>query len=175
MSRLLPSADVGRLILTVRNQRVILDADLAALYGVSTKALNQALKRNADRFPVSFVFRLTAEEKQEVVTNCDHLARLKFSYVLPLAFTEYGALMAANVLNSPRAVKMSLALIEEFIRMRDQLAMHQTSSRRLAEIEKVLVTHDVALRDIYAKLRPLLMPPEPPRKRIAGFGPPDSA
>jgi len=174
MSRLLPSADVGRLILTVRNQRVILDADLAALYGVSTKALNQALKRNAERFPGSFVFRLTAEEKQEVVTNCDHLARLKFSYVLPLAFTEYGALMAANVLNSQRAVKMSLAIIEAFVRMRDQLAMHQTLSRRLAEIEKALVTHDAALRDIYTKLRPLLMPPEPPRKRIAGFGSPDA-
>ena len=96
---------LGTLILTIRSQKVLLDADLAAIYGVPTKALNQAVKRNADRFPNDFLFQLTDEEKQEVVTNCDHLARLKFSKTRPYAFTEHGALMAANVLNSPEAVK----------------------------------------------------------------------
>ena len=98
-----PLPDIGTAILTVRGERVILDADLAATYGATTKRLNEQVKRNADRFPPDFSFQLTAEEKAEVVANCDHLARLKFSPVLPRAFTEHGAIMAANVLNSPRA------------------------------------------------------------------------
>ena len=87
-------------ILTIRGQRVMLDADLAELYGVETKVLNQAVKRNAQRFPDDFMFQLTDSEKAEVVTNCDHLKRLKFSPVLPNAFTEHGAIMAATVLSS---------------------------------------------------------------------------
>ena len=93
-------------IVTVRGQRVIVDADLARLYGVTTKALNQAVKRNTHRFPRDFAFLLTTAEKAEVVTVCDHLARLRFSPVLPRVFTEHGAIMAATVLNSPRAVQM---------------------------------------------------------------------
>lgn len=161
--------DVGPLILTVRGQRVILDADLAALYGVTTKAFNQAVKRNQERFPHSFAFQLTAEEKQEVVTNCDHLQRLKFSPVLPWGFTEHGALQASNVLNSPKAVAMSVYIISAFIRLREAVADNQVMAKRLAEVEKTLLTHDVALRDIYQKIRPLLLPPhDPPRKKI-GF------
>jgi hypothetical protein len=93
-------------ILFMRGHRVMIDADLAALYGVPTKALNQAVKRNAGRFPQDFMFQLTPEEKREVVTNCGHLASLKFSKALPLAFTEHGAIQAANVLNSVQAVDM---------------------------------------------------------------------
>ena len=103
-----PLPDISTAILTVRGERVILDADLAATYGVTTKRLNEQVKRNTDRFPPDFSFQLTAEEKAEVVANCDHLARLKFSPVLPRAFTEHGAIMAANVLNSPRAAQMSV-------------------------------------------------------------------
>ena len=99
---------IERIILSLRGERVILDADLAVLYGVSTKALNQAVKRNLERFPTDFLFQLTAEEKSEVVTACDHLARLRFSPNLPYAFTEHGVLMAANVLNSQRAIKASV-------------------------------------------------------------------
>ena len=161
--------DVGPLILTVRGQRIILDADLAALYGVTTKAFNQAVKRNQERFPNSFAFQLTAEEKQEVVTICDRLQRLKFSPVLPWAFTEHGALQASNVLNSPKAVAMSVYIISAFIRLREAVADNQVMAKRLAEVEKTLLTHDVALRDIYQKIRPLLLPPpDPPRKKI-GF------
>src|SRR2546423_15070332 len=100
--------DVVPLIRMVRARRVILDADLARIYGVKTRALNQAVKRNLGRFPADFLFRLSQFEKDEVITNCDHLANLKFAKALPFAFTEHGALMAATVLNSPRAVAMSL-------------------------------------------------------------------
>ena len=91
---------IERLILVIRGQRIMLDADLARLYGVSTKRLNEQVKRNKERFPERFVFRLTAKERAEVVANCDHLQKLKFSPVLPHAFTEHGAIMAATVLNT---------------------------------------------------------------------------
>ena len=97
-------------ILVIRGQRVILDADLAELYGTTTKALNQAVKRNAGRFPADFHFQLNDTERGEVVTNCDHLTRLKFSRYRPHAFTEHGALMAASVLNTPRAIDVSLGI-----------------------------------------------------------------
>jgi hypothetical protein len=107
---------IERSILLIRGVKVILDADLAQLYGVSTKAFNQAVKRNRDRFPDDFTFRLTKEEKGEVVTNCDHLQRLRFSSVLPVAFTEHGAIMAATVLNSDRAIKLSVFVVRAFLK-----------------------------------------------------------
>ena len=116
-----PIRSIASLILDLRGRKVMLDADLAGIYGVPTKVLNQAVSRNKERFPRDFVFRLTPEEKMEVVTNCDHLARLKFSPVLPHAFTEHGAIMAATVLNSPQAVAMSVYVVRAFIRMREQL------------------------------------------------------
>ncbi len=147
-------------ILIIRGQSVILDRDLAQLYGVTTKAFNQAVRRNKDRFPKDFMFQLTSAEKEEVVTNCDHLKSLRFSPNLPLAFTEHGALMAANVLNSERAVKMSVYVIRAFIRLRDVFNLNQILQGRLAEIERILLDHDVALRDLYEKIRPLLVPPK---------------
>jgi len=156
-------------ILTLRGEKVMLDADLALLYAVPTKVLNQAVKRNETRFPVDFLFQLTEAEKLEVVTNCDHLKRLKYSPVLPWAFTEHGALMAANILNSPRAAEMSVYVIRAFIQMRRELAMHEVLGRRLAEIEKVLLGHGVALRDLYQKIRPLLLPPPKSTPREIGF------
>jgi ORF6N domain len=99
-------AAVENRIQTLRGQRVLLDADLAGLYGVDTKRLNEQVKRNLSRFPLDFMFQLTTEEKAEVVANCDHLAKLKFSKSLPFAFTEHGAIQAANVLSSPEAVQM---------------------------------------------------------------------
>jgi hypothetical protein len=104
----LPTEPVERLILLLRGQRVILDADLARIYGVTIQVLNQAVKRNAQRFPADFVFQLTETEKAEAVTICDHLQKLKFSPVLPHAVTEHGAIMAATVLNSPQCHTMSL-------------------------------------------------------------------
>jgi hypothetical protein len=148
------------MIFTVRDRKVIIDADLATLYAVPTKALNQAVKRNADRFPRDFAFRLTAKEQLEVVTNCDHLARLKFSRTLPMAFTEHGAIMAATVLNSPQAVSMSVFVVRVFIQLREHIVANTAILKRLSEIDRTLLQHDTALLDLYEKLLPLLEPPE---------------
>jgi hypothetical protein len=157
-------------ILHLRGLPVLIDADLARLYGVPTKRLNEQVRRNQDRFPADFLFELTPQEKAEVVANCDHLQTLKFSKALPHAFTEHGALMAANVLNSPEAVKMSVFIIRAFIKQREALSANATILKRLAEIDKTLLLHDSALRDLYQKLLPLLQPPpDKPRPRI-GFG-----
>lgn len=160
---------ISEFIHTIRGHKVILDSDLARLYGVTTKALNQAVKRNSDRFSHFFAFHLTHQEKTELVTNCDRFKNLKHSTVSPWAFTEHGALMVANVLNSPKAIKMSVALVETFVQMRHLLLSHETFTKRLAEIDKTLLDHDQALGDLYQKLLPLLAPPPLPPKRRMGF------
>ena len=131
--------------------------------------LKRAVRRNRERFPGDFVFTLSSAEKEKVITNCDHLAQLRFAKSLPLAFTEHGAIMAATVLNSPRAVAMSVYVVRAFIRMREQLASNVAILKRLAEIDKTLLQHDASLRDIYRKLLPLLQPPPDPPKRRIGF------
>jgi len=149
-----PSSQIVPLVRCIREQRVILDADLAQLYGVETRALIQAVKRNAERFPADFLFQLTPAEtaalrSQTVISNPGRGGRR----YAPYAFAEHGALMAANVLNSPRAVAMSLYVIRAFVKMREDLAANAAILKRLAEIDKTLLTHDLALRDIYQKLR----------------------
>lgn len=171
----------------------MLAADLARVYGVDTRALNQAVKRNAKRFPGDFVFQLTREEFESLRSQNAILAdgrmasrlsaaNLKSQSVisswggarrsLPYAFTEHGAIMAAMVLNSPKAVVMSVYVVRAFTRMREQLTVNAIILKRLAEIDKTLLQHDSALRDIYRKLLPLLQPPlappTPPKRRI-GF------
>jgi hypothetical protein len=164
---IVPSHQIVRLIQCVRGQRAILDVDLARLYGVETRALNQALKRNGDRFPDDFVFELTREEILGISQTVISLRRLRFSKSVH-AFTEHGALMAANLLNSPRAVAMSVYVIRAFVKMREDLAANAAILKRLAEIDKTLLLHDGALRDIYQKLRPLLEPPPlPPNPKSA--------
>lgn len=158
-------------ILHLRGQAVILDADLAPLYAATTKRLNEQVKRNKDRFPADFLFQLNQREKAEVVANCDHLAKLKFSKSLPWAFTEHGALMASNVLNTPEAVKMSVFIVRAFIKQREMLASNESILRRLAEIDKKLLLHDSTLRDLYHQILPLLQPPPDPPKRKIGFQP----
>jgi len=166
------SPDVDALICTIRNQRVILDSDLAALYGVPIFRFNEAVKRNRSKFPEDFIFQLTKEEAEEWRRSRSQFAILKRGQnikYLPHAFTEHGALQAANILNSPNAVSMSVYVIRAFIRLREELASNSTLEKRLAVIEKTLVSHDSALRDVILKIRPLLLPPPvPPRKRI-GF------
>jgi hypothetical protein len=157
------------LILSIRGQKVILDADLAAIYGVPTKRLNEQVKRNAERFPADFVFQLSSEEKEEVVANCDHLSRLKFSKTCPYAFTEHGALMAANVLSSPEAVKMSVHVVRAFIKQRELLLAHSDVLKKLAQMDAKLMKHDEALRAIWQELQPLVAPVPPPPKKEIGF------
>jgi hypothetical protein len=156
-------------ILTVRRQRVVLDSDLAALYGVQTKRLNEAVRRNAGRFPDDFCFLLTLEEvanlkSQFATSSLAHGGRRK----LPTAFTEHGALMAATVLRSQRAVQMSLYLVRAFVRMRDEILANVAILKRLAEIDRRLLEHDVVLREVIERLQPLMRAPaqdkEPKRK-----------
>ena len=160
-------------IITIRGQKVILDADLARVYGVETRVLKQAVRRNTEKFPTDFMFQLTREEARDIALLRSQTVTLKRGQhikYLPYAFTEHGAFMAAAVLNSPRAVQMSVFVVRAFIKMREQLLNRAELEKRLADIEKVLLSHDAALRDLYQKIRPLLLPPpEPPRKKI-GFG-----
>lgn len=171
---IIPANDIARLIHSVRGQRVILDSDLAKVYQVRAKALNQAVKRNRARFPEDFVFRIDPTESEALQALRSQIVTLKpgrgqHRKYLPYAFTEHGALMAATVLNSPRAVTMSIYIIRAFVKMREDLAANAAILKRLAEIDKTLLLHDAALRDIYHKLLPLLTPPpEPPRPEI-GF------
>lgn len=163
---------VGNKIVAVRGQRVMLDQDLAALYGVSTKRLNEQVKRNPGRFPIDFMFRLNRLEasglnRSQIATGSGKHRDPRFP---PFAFTEYGALMAANVLNSARAVEMSLFIVRAFVKLRERMAATGAVEKRLEEIEKTLVGHDAALRELYGKIRPLLLaPPQEKPKRRIGF------
>jgi ORF6N domain len=169
-------------IFTIRDQKVVLDVDLARIYGVSTRALNQSLRRNKRRFPVDFAFQLSGDEydamrsqiviasssaknqRSQIVTGSRRNIRYR-----PWAFTEHGALQAANILRSDRAIAMSVYVIRAFIEQREKLAANAAILKRLAEIDKTLLEHDTVLRDIYQKLLPLLAPPPEPTRRQIGF------
>jgi ORF6N domain len=192
-------------IFTIRDQKVVLDSDLAAVYGVPTKRLNEQFRRNRKRFPKDFAFQLTADEfeslrsqfaalgegtggretkRSQIATSSQstgHGELANWSQIAtssekhrgkayrPWAFTEHGALQAANILRSDRAIAMSVYVIRAFIEQREKLAANAAILKRLAEIDKTLLEHDTALREIYQKLLPLLAPPpEPPRRQI-GF------
>lgn len=185
-----PKPSIESLILNLRGQKVILDADLAELYGVPTKVFNQAVKRNVDRFPEDLAFQITVAEFAELralnssqfaMSSPDKRALPNWSQFVtsskkhrgaayrPWAFTEHGALMAANILCSEPAVEMSVFVIRAFFRAREQLAANAAILKRLAEIDKTLLEHDSALRSIWNKLQPLLAPPPAPPKRRIGF------
>ncbi|CAN5472483.1 ORF6N domain-containing protein [soil metagenome] len=166
---IIPEARIQRAILIIRGQKVILDAELAELYGTTTKALNQAIKRNSSRFPDDFMFSLSAEEKAEVVTICDHLQNLKYSPSLPNAFTEHGAIMAANVINSDRAVEMSVHIVRTFIHLREASLQYEELHRRLQQAERRLGQHDVHLAGIVKKIRELTEAPKAVKVRRIGF------
>jgi hypothetical protein len=172
---LVPVERLTGAIIEIRGKRVILSHDLAAAYGVTTKRLNEQVKRNAERFPGDFVFQLTSDEKAEVVANCDHLALLRFSPSLPYAFTEHGAVMAASVLNSPRAVEVSVFVVRAFVRMSQVLATHRQLALKLAELESRVAAHDKNIQSLLNAIRSLMQPPAPPKRKI-GFatGPDDN-
>ena len=188
--RLLTHEPLEPLILSIRGHRVIFDADLARLYDVTTRFLNQGVKRNSHRFPDDFAFQLSVTEhtnlrsqfgasrteafepitdtgnRSQIVTGSQKHRNPRFR---PWAFTEHGALMAANILRSRRAVQMSIYVIRAIVRLREQIAANRAILQRLAEIDKTLLRHDTALRDIYRKLLPLLQPPPDSPKRRIGF------
>ena len=172
---LMPVERIDSAILEIRGHRVMLDADLAAIYGVSTRRLKEQVRRNSARFPARFMFELSKEERDEVVAKCDHLARLRFSPSLPYAFTEHGAVMLAAVLKSQRAAEVSVFVVEAFVRMRRMLADQRQFAFKLAELETKLAAHDRNFQVVFDALRKLMQPLEPqPRKRRIGFGPDDN-
>lgn len=155
-------------ILFLRHQRVILDADIAELYGVPVKVLNQQIKRNRERFPSDFVFQLTTKEhellRSQTVTSKNHGGRR----YAPYAFTEHGAIMAATVLNSERAVQMSVFVVRAFVRLREMLATNRRLAGKIDELETRLDTHDSAIQELIEAIKELMTPQDPPRDRI-GF------
>jgi hypothetical protein len=192
MEELLSVERLDPLIFEIRGHRVLLDADLARLYGVTTKRFNEAFQRNRRRFPDDFAFQLTPAEydnlrSQFAISSSqafDSLGTSRSQFATgsslhrnvsfrPWAFTEHGALMAANVLRSERAVQMSVFIVRAFIRLREQVAANTGVVVRLAEIDRKLLQHDVALLDLYQKLEPFLQPPADPPKRRIGFHPED--
>ena len=166
---LVPLERIENRILWIRGNKVLLDRDLAQLYQVTTKRLNEQIKRNKNRFPQDFMFSLTKEEKSEVVANCDHLESLKFSPNLPYAFTEHGAIMAATVLSSDRAVQVSIFVVRAFVKLRQLLSTHKDLARKLAALEKKLQNHDRQIMVMMKAIRELMTPPEPKKKKPIGF------
>ncbi|MEA3360591.1 MAG: ORF6N domain-containing protein [Thermodesulfobacteriota bacterium] len=163
---------VGRIqqrILLIRGVKIIVDADLAEAYGIPTRRLNEQVRRNKDRFPDDFMFQLTAEEKTEVVANCDHLEKLKFSKALPLVFTEHGVIMAASVLNSPKAVEVSVFVVRAFVQLRETIAGHKELAKKIAKLERKLGDHDEQIMVLVEAIKQLMDPKPPPKTRRIGF------
>ena len=172
MAKSKPVVKVGKIqqrILLIRGEKVIVDADLAEFYGVPTKALNQAVRRNIERFPADFMFQLNKNEKIEVVTNCDHLEKLKYSPVNPLVFTEHGALMAASILNSASAVEVSLFIVRAFVALRRAISEHKELARKITQLERKLADHDDQIIAIIEAIKKLSGPQPVPKKRRIGF------
>ncbi len=189
MRDLIPHEQIERSILLLRGQKVILDADLAALYGVPTYRFNEAFKRNRHRFPDDFAFQLTAEEfadlrsrivtsslpgagKSGDVANSSQFAmsssRHRGAAYRPWAFTEHGALMAANILRSERAVRMSVIVVRAFVRLREMLATNKELAAKLAELERKVTSHDGHIQSLFDAIRQLMEPTAPKPRRI-GF------
>jgi len=152
-------------IFFIREKKVMLDSDLALLYEVPTKRLNEQVRRNKKRFPEDFMFQLTFKEKKEVVAICDHLKFLKFSPHLPLAFTEQGVAMLSGVLNSNRAIAVNIQIMRAFTQLRRMLLTNVDLRRKIEEIEK---KYDKRFLIVFEAIRQLLEPPAE-KKRIIGF------
>lgn len=168
MKALLPTEVVEGKIFLIRSHRVMLDRDLAGLYGVETKVLNQAVKRNMKRFPKDFMFQVTPSEKSELVTNCDRFKTLKHSTSTPFAFTEQGVAMLSSILNSERAIEVNIAIMRVFVKLRAMVATNKDLAHKLDQLERKIEKHDEEIRLIFDAIRQLMTPPEPKCKRI-GF------
>ncbi|MBM0106990.1 ORF6N domain-containing protein [Steroidobacter sp. S1-65] len=164
---LMPVEHISRSILVLRRQRVLLDRDLAEIYGVSTGRLNEAVKRNAARFPEDFMFQITEPELQNLRSQIA-ISSWGGRRYRPFVFTEYGAIQAANVLRSPRAIEMSLYVVRAFVQLREMLVSNKELAHRLDELERKLSTHDQAITGILKTIRELMHTPAP-KKRPIGF------
>jgi hypothetical protein len=174
MKGLIPQERIEQRIFIIRDQKVMLDKDLAGLYGVPTKRLNEQVKRNIRRFPEDFMFRLTKAEKEKVVANCDHLKSLKFSAQFPYAFTEQGVAMLSSVLNSERAIQVNIAIMRAFVRLKQVFATHKELAAKLKELEQEVGKHNKLIIEVFEIIKQLTAPPVPPPKPKGpiGFGRP---
>jgi len=167
---LISDEQIMQSILVFRGHKILLDAGLAALYGVSTKRLNEQVKRNLERFPTDFLFRLSAAEVEALYRS--HFAtgsqKHRDPRFPPYAFTEHGAIMAAMILNSPRAVEMSVYVVRAFVRLRELLGSNTALARKLDELERKYQHHDEAIKAILSAIRELMNPPTP-KSRPIGF------
>ncbi|MFC1825307.1 ORF6N domain-containing protein [Thermodesulfobacteriota bacterium] len=167
-SELIPIELIQSQIMVIRGEKVMIDRDLAQLYGVSTKVLNQAVTRNRKRFPPDFMFRLIKEEKDELVTNCDRFRPLKHSSAMPRAFSEQGVAMLSSVLNTDRAIEVNIAIMRAFVQLRKISSSQKQLARKLQEIESRFEDHDEKIQAIFEAIRQLMIPPAKSRKKI-GF------
>jgi hypothetical protein len=168
MNDLIPVERIEGRIYVMRGQRVMIDRDLAELYGVSTKVLNQAVRRNEKRFPADFVFQLNNKEKNEVVTNCDHLSGLKFSHQGPLAFTEQGVAMLSSVLNSDKAIEVNVLIMRAFVKLRQVLSTNKDLSYLFRELKGKVDRHDAEIGLIIKAIEKMIAYEKKPKARI-GF------
>ena len=164
-------AVIQKRIFTIREKRVMLDSDLAFLYEVEPKHLNQAVKRNIKRFPCDFMFRLTKKEFNEVVTNCDHLQSIKFRSTMPYVFTEQGVAMLAAVLNSPKAININVQIMRAFVQLRNYVFSNDKLNNQLGDLRKILMLYmeknDSRMNKIIAALNNLIA--KPPQTKRIGF------
>jgi len=167
---LISTANIASKILLIRGQKVMLDADLAELYGVETGALNRAIKRNSERFPEDFMLQLTAKEFADLKCQIGISSRGGRRY-LPYVFTEHGTIMAASVINSPRAIEISVHVVRAFVRLRELVSTHKELSHKLDELERKVSSHDQAIAGLINSIRQLMSPTEPKKKRAIGFAP----
>ncbi len=168
MKNLISSKIIGKKIFIIRSQKVMVDIDLAQMYGIKTKVLNQAVKRNIKRFPSDFMFRLTVNEKDEVVTNCDHLNKLKFTKNTPYVFTEQGVAMLSSVLKSDRAIQVNVVIMRAFVKLREILLTNKRLAEKLNQLENKVEKNDEEIRIIFEAIHQLMEHPENPKKKI-GF------
>lgn len=159
---LVPAEKIDRAILLLRKKRVMMDADLAMIFGTTTKRLNERVKRNSHRFPIDFFFQLTTEEKEWVVANCDHLKQLKYSSVNPFAFTEHGTIMVAFILNTPVAIEASVAVVRAFGKLREILSEHKDLAKRIDAME---AKYDQQFKVVFDAVRKLIQLPVKNDKR----------
>ena len=159
---------IESVIIVARGHRVLLAADLARIYGVETRVLNQAVKRNGEKFPEDFMLRLTRDEAESLVRSRSQSVILKRGQnikFLPYVFTEHGAIMAANVLNSPHAVQMSVFVIRAFVRLRHVVTTHKALAGKLAELEQIVASHDGHIKTLFDAIRQLMEPPTSKSRR----------
>jgi len=168
MNNLVPEEAIEQKIFLIRGHKVMIDKELAVLYGVKTKALNQAVRRNIGRFPEDFMFILSESEKDELVTNCDRFKSQKHSTSLPYAFTEQGVAMLSSVLKSERAIQMNVAIMRAFVKLRQILSTHKELAQKFKELEGRVDKHDDEISAIFEAIKRLMVQEEKPKKKI-GF------